>query len=422
VNILDILILIVGFRYLVKKKNRRFVHVFINSVAVSAGYLVGFLISLDITKGMEFDVDKGATALVFMFGFAVLFKIPVAIVRKIVLRIRKSKQVVVIDTTPVYKNTDLRLEGDTQYSKAEQVPVVKQKLLSFEHFNSWLTIPYKIMFLILSIYIMSQTLFYIPIQWIQFTIQGSAAMMLSARILPDSNISEMAKQFSPNEFNLGKLSYDFDFSGSGDFKQVVSNASPSIVRLITQKCGGFSGGSGSGSLIAPGLVVTNQHVVSGASAIYVINQNGRYPATTVSIDKDHDIAIVYSKYLDKKSQPIEISTGGALIGSDAVSVGYPSASEDRFSTVVGKVKYNSVNSLNTKLGPSTTFLLDKGLGAGSSGGPVLDKSGKIIGMNVAGSTGVIAINADLLKDAIEKAKNLPIPAFSLMCEYTSYLY
>lgn len=421
-NILDILILIVAFRYLVKKKNRRFVHVFINSVAVSAGYLVGFLISLNITRAMEFDVDKGATALIFMFGFAVLFKIPVAIVRKIVLHIRKSKQPVIVDTTPIYKNTNLRLEGDTQYAKVETETVPKQKLFSFEHFNNWLAIPYKIIFLMLSIYVMSQTLFYIPIQWIQFTVQGSAAMMFSTRMLPDSNISNLAKQYSPNEFVLGKLSYDLDFSASGDFKQIVSSLSPSIVRLVTQKCGGFSGGSGSGSLIAPGLVITNQHVVSGASSIFIINQNGRYPATIVSIDKDHDIAVVYSKYLDTKSRPIELSNEGALIGSDAVSVGYPSASEGRFSTVVGKIGYNSVNSLNTKLGPSTTFLLDKGLGAGSSGGPVLNKEGKIIGMNVAGSTGVIAINSDLLKAATEKAKSLPIPAFSLMCEYTSYLY
>ncbi|MDP3443761.1 MAG: hypothetical protein Q8T08_12950, partial [Ignavibacteria bacterium] len=60
---------------------------------------------------------------------------------------------------------------------------------------------------------------------------------------------------------------------------------------------------------------------------------------------------------------------------------------------------------------------------GASGGPVLNKKGEIIGMNVAqGSDGLIAINASLIQKEINKAKLLPLPAFSLMCEYTARSY
>lgn len=418
-NILDIFILIVALRYLIKKKDRRFVHTFLNSVAVLSGYLVGFYVSLDFTRGMEFDVDKGTVALLLMINLAILFRILLGIVRFIVSQLKKQTRTTV-NNIPIYQNNDIRLEGDDQIAKQPVKQEVKVSI--FEKVNKWLAIPYRFTFFVIAIYVMSQTLFYIPIQWFQFTVQGSGFMMASARLLPDSGLSESAKQFVKNEFISGRIDYNLDFSGSGQFKDVVSSLSPSIVKIVSQKCGGFSGGTGSGSLIAPGLVVTNKHVIAGSSSIFIVNQYGSYPATPVSIDNDHDIAIIYSKYLDTNSEPIKLSTTGARIGQEAVTVGYPSATEGKFSSIVGKVQYNNVESLNTKLDSTTTFLLSNGLGAGSSGGPVLNSSGEIIGMNVAGGGGLIAINSSLINQSIEKAKSLPIPAFSLVCEYTARTY
>lgn len=420
-NILDVIILIVTARYLIKKKNRRFVHTFLNSVAVLSGYLIGFFISIAITRDMEFYIDKGVVALLLMFNLAILLRVMLAIVRRIVGIFREPVEAVV-DEAPVYKNTNIRLEGNILVTKDNHNPELKRKLSTFEKLNKWLAIPYRFVFFIVSIYIMSQTLFYIPIQLFQFTIQGSGLMMASAQILPDSGLSEMAKQFNQNEFVKGRIDYKLDFAGSGEFRNAVMQVSPSIVQILTSKCGGFTGGMGSGSVIAPGLVVTNKHVVNGSSSIFIVNHYGSYPATIISIDSDHDIAIIYSKYLDTNSQPIKLSSTGAVVGQDAVSVGYPSDTEGKFSSIVGEIKNNSVKSLNTKLDSSTTFLLTKGLGPGSSGGPVLNSNGEIIGMNVAGGGGLIAINADLINKSIEKAKAFPFPAFSLMCEYTARSY
>lgn len=422
-NILDILILVIAFGYFSKRKNQRATHVLINTATIITGYLIGFFISVNVVSSWDFDIDKGIVAPLLMFGSAIFFRVTLEIVRYIIRQIKNDNAIPAPEVTPSYKNIDLRLEGYSQNQKTDAGKKPEKETLSFDLLNKRFAVTCKVLSLIAFIYIMTQTLFYIPIQMVQFTIQGSGSMMAVSRLLPESAISIYGKQYSPSEFVAGRLDYDFDLSGSGEFKSAVSKTSDSIVRILTEKCVGSSGSSGSGSVIAPGLVVTNQHVINGSSAIFIVDHNGSYPATIVSIDKDHDIAIIYSKYLDTKSQPIVVSSDIAGMGSDAISVGYPSANDGKFSTLVAKIGYNSASSLNTKLDSTTTFLLNRGLGPGASGGPVLNKKGEIIGMNVAqGSDGLIAINASLIQKEINKAILLPLPAFSLMCEYTARSY
>ncbi|MDP3441859.1 MAG: serine protease [Ignavibacteria bacterium] len=331
-NILDILILVVVFGYFSKRKNQRATHVLINAATIIAGYLIGFFISVNVVSSWDFDIDKGIVAPMLMFGLAFLFRMMLEIMRYIVRQIKNDNAIPVSEVAPVYKSINLRLEGYNQHQKTDAGKKPEKEKMSFGLLNKRFAVLCKILSLIAFIYIMSQTLFYIPIQMVQFTIQGSGSLMAAARLLPESAISVYGKQYSPNEFVAGKLDYSFDLSGSGEFKSVVNNVSESIVRIITEKCVGSSGSSGSGSVIAPGLAVTNQHVINGSSAIFIVNHNGSYPATIVSIDKDHDIAIIYSKYLDTKSRPIVVSSDIADMGSDAISVGYPSTNDGKFST------------------------------------------------------------------------------------------
>jgi len=251
--------------------------------------------------------------------------------------------------------------------------------------------------------------------------------MFPMRLFPDTILSEITKSLSKNQFEGIKLEFDpgptnkIDTSTAEEFKSIVYKVSPSIVRIATSRCGSKKYAFGSGSVVAPGLVITNQHVINGATSIYIVSQTGSYPAAPVLIDEKLDLAIIYSKYINLK--PIPISTDEVDIGSEAITLGYPGSNNLALSMSVGTIKENTINSRHTNLDPTSTFSLSSSLGSGSSGGPVINKKGEIIGINDAGSgNNLIAIKAEVAKKITDQAKNKLFPAFSLICAYDRISY
>ncbi len=161
---------------------------------------------------------------------------------------------------------------------------------------------------------------------------------------------------------------------------VVAAAAPSVlrVRAVSQSCG--QGFTGTGFVIGPDHVLTNAHVVGGASAVGVEVDGQLVTATVVDYDSEQDTAVLYVPGLDLPALTFDPQTQPAE--SDAIVLGYPLGGQ--FTVSAGRVR--SVTELT---GPdiyqSTTvqrqvYLLRALVRPGNSGGPVLDADGEVIGL------------------------------------------
>jgi S1-C subfamily serine protease len=148
-------------------------------------------------------------------------------------------------------------------------------------------------------------------------------------------------------------------------------------------------GAGSGSVIdKEGHILTNYHVVEDAQEIQVtLNDAKSYPASLVGFDADHDIAILKIDAPAEQLFPITFGTSQNLkVGQRVYALGNPFGLERTMTTGI-------VSNLNRTL-PSrvegremqSIIQTDAALNPGNSGGPLIDTSGRMIGMNVAIAT------------------------------------
>jgi serine protease Do len=176
---------------------------------------------------------------------------------------------------------------------------------------------------------------------------------------------------------------------------VVAKAEPAVVTIYTtipgqivqtpfgQSLTPSQSGVGSGFLIrSNGLILTNDHVVAGASSVQV-RVNGykeRFTGTVVGTDYSLDLALV--KIQPPKPLPtLPLATGPAPIGSWVVAIGAP---EGLYNTVTVGVISASGRSF-TLSGRHYTDLLqtDAPINPGNSGGPLLNLCGQVVGINTA---------------------------------------
>jgi S1-C subfamily serine protease len=155
-------------------------------------------------------------------------------------------------------------------------------------------------------------------------------------------------------------------------------------------------GSGSGFVWDElGHVVTNNHVISGASRAVVRLADGRaFPASLVGRASEHDLAVLHIGVGAGRPPPISIGTSNDLrVGQSVFAIGNPFGLDWTMTTGI-------VSALGREL-PGDGGLLIRGLiqtdaaiNPGNSGGPLIDSAGRLIGVNTAifspsgGSAGV----------------------------------
>lgn len=143
-------------------------------------------------------------------------------------------------------------------------------------------------------------------------------------------------------------------------------------------------GSGSGIIIsADGYIVTNQHVIDGASEIeIVLNTGTSYAATVVGEDAKTDLAVL--KIEPKSEEPLTaaiLGDSGALeVGELAVAIGNPMGMEFSGSVTAGII--SAVNRTMT-IDERTYNLIqtDAAINNGNSGGALINQYGEVIGIN-----------------------------------------
>jgi len=157
------------------------------------------------------------------------------------------------------------------------------------------------------------------------------------------------------------------------YRQVV----PSVVLITTSK-----GSLGSGVIVTDtGTVLTANHVVSGGGGISILFADGTKTAATVAAANPKiDIAALVPKKLPEVVVPA-ILGGGVAVGSDVVAIGNPLGLRD--STTTGVV--SGLNrTTGTKVGALSGLIkFDAAVNPGSSGGPLLNTQGLVVGVVVS---------------------------------------
>ncbi len=184
---------------------------------------------------------------------------------------------------------------------------------------------------------------------------------------------------------------------------IYQQAAPGVVTITTElaRRGRVGEGTGSGIVLdTSGNILTNAHVIAGASQIQVTFSNGQtLPATVAGASTSADLAVVHVSVAASSLHPLVLGDSNTVrVGDAAYAIGAPFGLAE--SMTAGIV--SGLNRSNPSTGLSGLIQSDAPINPGNSGGALLNAQGQVIGVNdsiespVAGSVGVgfaIPINA-----------------------------
>ena len=217
---------------------------------------------------------------------------------------------------------------------------------------------------------------------------------------------------------------------------IYSRDAPGVVTVISVFPGGalqgvLGGGSsaaqGSGFVISgAGEIVTNAHVVTNgtasnlqrAASVYVKFPDGNeVPARIVGADPNADVALLRINPAGLTLRPLQLGSSAALlVGEPVAAMGTPFGQQGSLSVGVISATNRSIQSLNNGSGTGTfdiggAIQTDAAINHGNSGGPLVDASGAVIGINSqietqsGGGSGIgFAVSIDAVKHSVDQLR------------------
>ena len=204
-----------------------------------------------------------------------------------------------------------------------------------------------------------------------------------------------------------------------ELADMVEDVLPSLVNvrvklgggggMLGDLLGGGGEGQGSGVVIDPkGIILTNNHVVQDAESVeIVLTDERKFPGRVLGTAPESDLAVVC---IDQTGlDPIDVGSSADLrLGDDAIALGYPLG-------LGPTVTRGIVSGLGREIEPLGGVPLkhliqtDAAINPGNSGGPLVDREGKLIGINSAGASAAFAENvgfAIAIDGAMDVAKDI----------------
>lgn len=251
---------------------------------------------------------------------------------------------------------------------------------------------------------------------------GTFAALISTGVIPvagaagQANTSPTSQQTSTDQSNPSQT-IQMSSAGQDEMQKqdVASKVIPSVVCIQTSvtTSGGFlfgdsqtATGTGSGVIAtSDGYIITNAHVVDGATSIKVIlSDNTSYEAKTIGVDTATDLALI--KIEATNLQAAEFGSSADLRVADTVmTIGNPGGLAFQSSVAVGYV-----SALNRDISTDTAANLkciqtDAAINPGNSGGALVNMQGQVIGIN---SSKLVATSYEGMGFAIPIDDVLPI--------------
>ena len=171
---------------------------------------------------------------------------------------------------------------------------------------------------------------------------------------------------------------------AGSIAAVAAEALPSVVTIRAKS--GTSSAMGSGFVIdGDGHVVTNNHVVEGvgASIVVVLGDGSQLDAEIVGTDPEYDVAVLSVDRGGLVPLPFGDSET-VVVGDEVIAVGAPLGLERTVTAgIISAVNRPVVAGDSIGRSYINAIQTDAAINPGNSGGPLLDLSGRVIGMNSA---------------------------------------
>jgi serine protease Do len=212
----------------------------------------------------------------------------------------------------------------------------------------------------------------------------------------------------------GYVSVDETISSGLSTKELVAEVAPAVVSIVTETVSYNwfwqavpQTGAGSGIIISPdGYIVTNNHVVEGATKVTVTLSDGRtFDATIVGTDVQTDLAVVkinasnltYLHFLNNSLEQLSVLDPVVAVGNALALPGGPTWTTGVISNLGRSIEEDTGVVLNG------IIQTDAAINPGNSGGPLLDTAGQVVGINVA-----IASNSENIGFAISTDTAIPV--------------
>jgi S1-C subfamily serine protease len=174
--------------------------------------------------------------------------------------------------------------------------------------------------------------------------------------------------------------------------RVYQNVNRSVVHITTRGVStddfGFSEtreGSGSGSVLdKAGHIVTNYHVVENGRRIDVLLYDGTsHEAKLIGTDPNNDVAVIQIEAPESSLFPIQWGDSSKLlVGMNVYAIGNPFGLDRTLTTGIVSSLNRSMRSENNRL-IREVIQTDAAINPGNSGGPLLNRDGRMIGINTA---------------------------------------
>lgn len=215
-----------------------------------------------------------------------------------------------------------------------------------------------------------------------FAVITSCLALLFASTVPAQTSSAISFDAERNVFTMAPI---------------IQKVTPGVVSISTlepaEADGSRVGGIGSGVIIdsETGLVLTNDHVIAGATSITVIlSDKRRYAATVKGQDPETDLALLEIPAENLTALPVSVSDN-VQVGDLVIAVGNPFGLSHSVSTgIVSAIGRTDEN----PLAYSDLLQTDASINPGNSGGALVNTAGELIGINSAiaakdgGSSGI----------------------------------